>query len=144
MLRAASPPRVHEVSAPPGPRVPRRDPPPPGDGQLWHAQASSSPGLAEAPLISHFVPTSSSWLNLVERWFGELTSRRIRRGSFRRVEDLEKAIAEFLAAWNESPKPFVWTATVQSIVEKLSRCRQTLEQIRPGCCTLPRRRKAKR
>jgi len=93
--------------------------------------------------ISHFVPTSSSWLNLVERWFGELTSKRIRRGTFRSVEDLEKAIAEFLAAWNESPKPFVWTATVQSIVEKLSRCRQTLEQIRPGC-TLPRRRKAKR
>jgi transposase/transcriptional regulator with XRE-family HTH domain len=74
--------------------------------------------------ISHFVPTSSSWLNLVERWFGELTSKRIRRGSFGSVEDLEKAIREFLAAWNENPKPFVWTATVDSIVEKLSRCRQ--------------------
>ncbi len=92
--------------------------------------------------VSHFVPTSSSWLNLVERWFGELTSKRIRRGSFRSVEDLELAITDFLAAWNENPKPFIWTATVESIVEKLSRCRQTLEQIRPGC-TLPRRRKAK-
>jgi len=92
--------------------------------------------------ISHFVPTSSSWLNLVERWFGELTSKRIRRGSFRSVEDLEKAIAEFLSAWNQNPKPFVWTATVASIVEKLSRCRQTLEKIRPGC-TLPRRQKVK-
>jgi transposase/transcriptional regulator with XRE-family HTH domain len=92
--------------------------------------------------ISHFVPTSSSWLNLVERWFGELTSKRIRRGSFGSVEDLEKAIAEFLAAWNQKPKPFVWTATVDSIVEKLSRCRQTLEKIQPGC-TLTRTRKAK-
>jgi transposase len=92
--------------------------------------------------ISHFVPTSSSWLNLVERWFGELTSKRIRRGSFGSVEDLEKAITEFLAAWNENPKPFVWTATVESIVAKLSRCRQTLETIQPGC-TLPRLRKVK-
>jgi transposase/transcriptional regulator with XRE-family HTH domain len=92
--------------------------------------------------IPHFVPTSSSWLNLVERWFGELTSKRIRRGSFGSVEDLEKAIAEFLAAWNQKPKPFVWTATVDSIVEKLSRCRQTLEKIQPGC-TLTRTRKAK-
>jgi len=88
------------------------------------------------------VPTSSSWLNLVERWFGELTSKRIRRGSFVSVEELEKAIAEFLSAWNDNPKPFVWTATVDSIQEKLSRCRQTLEQIQPGC-TLPRKRKRK-
>ena len=88
----------------------------------------------------HFVPTSSSWLNLIERWFAELTTRRVRRGSFLSVEDLEKAISEFLAAWNEHPQPFVWTATVESIQEKLSRCRQTLEQIQPGC-TLPRSRK---
>jgi len=80
--------------------------------------------------------------NLVERWFGELTSKRIRRGSFGSVEDLEKAIREFLAVWNENPKPFVWTATVDSIVAKLSRCRQTLEKIKPGC-TLPRTRKTK-
>lgn len=93
--------------------------------------------------VPHFVPTSSSWLNLVERWFGELTSKRIRRGSFGSVEDLQKAIEEFLTAWNENPKPFVWTATVDSIVEKLSRCRQTLEKIQPGC-TLPRKRKSKK
>ncbi len=92
--------------------------------------------------ITHFVPTSSSWLNLVERWFGELTSKRIRRGSFGSVEDLEKAIEEFLTAWNQKPKPFVWTATVDAIVDKLSRCRQTLEKIQPGC-TLTRARKAK-
>jgi len=93
--------------------------------------------------IFHFVPTSSSWLNLVERWFGELTSKRIRRGVFFSVDDLKKAIDEFMAAWNENPKPFVWTATVESIVEKLSHCRQTLEKIQPGC-TLPRRRKMKK
>jgi transposase len=92
--------------------------------------------------ILHFVPTSSSWLNLVERWFGELTSKRVRRGSFFSVEDLQKAIIEFLDAWNNDPKPFVWTATVESITEKLSRCRQTLEQIQPGC-TQPRSRKRK-
>src|SRR6266704_3373143 len=67
--------------------------------------------------VCHFVPTSSSWLNLVERWFGELTSKRIRRGSFFSVEDLQKAIEEFLSAWNDNPKPFVWTATVDSIQE---------------------------
>src|SRR5271166_4396216 len=92
--------------------------------------------------VCHFVPTSSSWLNLVERWFGELTSKRIRRGVFFSVEELQKAIMEFLEAWNDDPKPFVWTATVDSILEKLSRCRQTLEQIQPGC-TLPRSRKRK-
>ncbi|MFI5304704.1 MAG: IS630 family transposase [Nitrospiria bacterium] len=93
--------------------------------------------------VCHFVPTSSSWLNLIERWFGELTSKRIRRGTFISVKELEKAIAEFMAAWNENPKPFVWTATVESIVEKLSRCRQTLERIQPGCL-LPRRRKKRK
>lgn len=93
--------------------------------------------------VCHFVPTSSSWLNLVERWFGELTSKRIRRGSFASVADLHKAIEEFLLAWNQNPKPFVWTATVESIIAKLSRCRQTMENIQPGC-TLPRTRKAKK
>ncbi len=92
--------------------------------------------------MPHFVPTSSSWLNLVERWFGELTGKRIRRGTFVSVEDLQEAIEEFLAAWNNDPRPFVWTATVDSIVEKLSRCKQTLERIKPGC-TRPRMRKNK-
>ena len=90
--------------------------------------------------IVHFVPTSSSWLNLVERWFGELTSKRVRRGSFFSVDDLPSAILDFLNAWNEDPKPFVWKATVESIQAKLSRCRQTLEQILPGS-TKPRTKK---
>jgi transposase len=92
--------------------------------------------------VVHFVPTSCSWLNLIERWFAELTNKRIRRGSFVSVEDLITAIDEFLAAWNEKPEPFVWTATVESIQAKLARCRQTLEQIQPGC-TLPKSRKRK-
>lgn len=92
--------------------------------------------------VPHFVPTSSSWLNLVERWFGELTGKRLRRGTFVSVEALQDAIHEFLDCWNADPKPFVWTAKVDSIVEKLSRCKQTLERIKPGC-TLPRMRKNK-
>jgi transposase len=90
--------------------------------------------------VLHYVPTSCSWLNLIERWFGELTNKRIRRGSFHSVEDLTAAIDDFLAAWNEQPKPFVWTATVDSILAKLARCRQTLEQVQPGS-TLPTTRK---
>ena len=92
--------------------------------------------------VLHYVPTSCSWLNLIERWFAELTNKRIRRDSFLSVDDLIAAIEEFLAAWNENPKPFVWTATVDSILAKLARCRQTLEQIQPGC-TLPKGRKRK-
>lgn len=96
-----------------------------------------------ARFIPHYVPTSSSWLNLVERWFGELTCKRIRRGSFANVKDLERAIDEFLDAWNENPKPFVWTATVESIQQKLSRCRQTLEQIQVGCTQPPMKKRHK-
>jgi transposase len=90
--------------------------------------------------VIHYVPTSCSWLNLIERWFAELTNKRIRRDSFFSVDELIAAINEFLAAWNENPKPFLWTATVDSIVAKLGRCRQTLEQIQPGC-TSPKCRK---
>jgi transposase len=93
--------------------------------------------------VLHFVPTSFSWLNLVERWFSELDNKAIRRGVFRSVEDLKASIEAFLVAWNKDPKPYVWTATVESITEKLSRCRQTLEKIQPGC-TSPRARKRKK
>ena len=114
------------------------------DNYGTHKHANVRAWLKRHPrFVCHFVPTSSSWLNLVERWFGELTSKRIRRGSFGSVADLKQAIDEFLAVWNETPRPFLWTATVDSIVEKLSRCRQTLEQIQPGC-TLPRPRKPKK
>src|ERR1700730_5209717 len=144
VLRATSPPRVLAVSAAPGPRVSRGDPLHlVMDTYGTHKQPKVQAWLERHPrFVCHFVPTSSGWLNLVERWFPELTKKRIRRGSFGSVEDLKKAIEEFRGAWNERPKRFVRTATVESIVEKLSRCRQTLEKIQPGC-TLPRRRKAK-
>jgi transposase len=93
--------------------------------------------------VTHFIPTSSSWLNLIERWFGELTGKRLRRGVFVSVADLIAAIDNYLDTWNANPRPLVWTATVESIVEKLARCKQTLEKIQPGC-TIPRSRKAKK
>jgi len=93
--------------------------------------------------VCHFIPTSSSWLNMVERWFRELTNKAIRRGVFVSIPDLEKSIDDYLAAWNENPRPFIWTATVGTIVEKLARARQKLEAIKPGC-TQPRQRKTKK
>jgi transposase len=90
--------------------------------------------------VCHFIPTSSSWLNLVERWFRELTQKAIKRGRFVSVPDLKNAIDEFLDAWNEEPKPFVWTATVEKIMEKVARARAKLEAIKPGS-TLPRGKK---
>ena len=90
----------------------------------------------------HFTPTSGSWLNLVERWFAELTNKAVRRGTFSSVHDLQRAITQFLETWNEQPNPFVWTASVDSILAKHTRSRDTREQIKPGC-TAPRSRKKK-
>lgn len=90
--------------------------------------------------VCHFVPTSSSWLNLVERWFRELTDKAIRRGSFVSVPDLKRAIDEFLTAWNDNPKPFIWTATVEEMIEKIGKARAKMERLKPGS-TLPRGRK---
>jgi transposase len=111
------------------------------DNYGTHGHAVVKAWLAKHPrFVIHYVPTSCSWLNLIERWFAELTNKRIRRDSFFSVEELIGAINQFLAAWNDNPQPFVWTATVDSIVAKLTRCRQTLEQIQPGC-TAPKSRK---
>lgn len=74
----------------------------------------------------HFTPTSSSWLNLVERWFRELTDKRIRRGSFASVPELIAAIEEFIATNNDNPKPFIWTASVEKILKKISHCKAIL------------------
>src|SRR3990170_168551 len=71
----------------------------------------------------HVTPTSASWLNLVERWFGEITRKRIRRGVFHSVPELVAAIDEFILVNNENPKPFVWTKKVDAILEKLTRCK---------------------
>ncbi len=86
--------------------------------------------LAAHPrFVLHFTPTGSSWLNLVERWFRELTDKQIRRGAFGSVRDLVHAIREFIAAYNRDPKPFIWTATAQSIIDKVSRCKATMETL---------------
>lgn len=74
----------------------------------------------------HFIPTSSSWLNLVERWFREITTRRIRRGTFDSVPQLVEAIEEFIAHNNKNPKPFVWTATPEAILAKITKVKETL------------------
>ena len=77
----------------------------------------------------HFTPTSSSWLNLVERWFGEITRKRIRRGVFRSVPELVAAIEEYIRCNNENPKPFVWTKRAEDIIEKVAHCKAVLETL---------------
>jgi transposase len=76
----------------------------------------------------HFIPTSSSWLNLVERWFREITDKRIRRGVFKSVAQLITAINDYIAQHNENPKSFTWTAKVEDILEKIARARKTLDK----------------
>jgi len=74
----------------------------------------------------HFTPTSSSWLNQVERWFGLITERMIRRGTFRSVDELERAIYLWLANWNDEPKAFIWKATADVTLDKVRRCREAI------------------
>src|SRR3990167_6238341 len=74
----------------------------------------------------HFIPTSSSWLNMVERWFSEITSKRIRRGSFKNVKELIVAIKQYIDSHNQNPKAFVWTASVETIMRKISKCKDLL------------------
>lgn len=78
----------------------------------------------------HFIPTSSSWLNLVERWFKELTDRRLRRGVFTSVPALIDAIGLWVTHWNANPKPFVWHADPDSILTKVQRSRRTHSQVK--------------
>ena len=77
----------------------------------------------------HFTPTSSSWLNLVERWFRDLTDKAIRRGVFHSVNDLIAAIEDYLKANNDNPKPFIWTATAEQILAKVARGRVALQKV---------------
>ena len=76
----------------------------------------------------HFTPTSSSWLNIVERLFRELTMKNIRRGSFTSVEQLQEAIDRAIADRNGNPRPFVWTASAEDILRKVERARQALNK----------------
>jgi len=77
----------------------------------------------------HFIPTSSSWLNLIERWFREITDKRIRRGTFTSVQSLIQAITDYIAEHNENPETFHWTAKAEDILAKIRRARASLDKI---------------
>ncbi len=75
----------------------------------------------------HFTPTSASWINMVERWFAEITRKRIRRGTFQSVPELTRAIQEYIRENNDGARPFIWTATAAAILKKVRHCKQALE-----------------
>jgi transposase len=100
------------------------------DNYQTHKHANVNAWLEKHPRFClHFTPTSSSWLNLVERWFRELTEKALRRGIFCSVPDLVAAIEEYLGAHNSDPRPFVWTASADAILEKVGRCKAVLETV---------------
>lgn len=78
--------------------------------------------------VLHFTPTSSSWLNLVERWFSELTNKKLRRGTHRSVRELNDDIRAWIAHWNENPRPFVWTKTADQILDSIARYCQRINE----------------
>jgi transposase len=97
------------------------------DNYATHKHPKVEAWLARHPRFRiHFTPTSASWLNMVDRFFRDLTENRLRRDIFRSVADLVTAIHEYLARHNEDPKPFIWTKTASHILEKVTRARQAL------------------
>jgi transposase len=97
------------------------------DNYATHKHPKVKRWLARHPRFHmHFTPTSSSWLNMVERFFRDLTDKRIRRGVFRDVEELIVAIEDYIAHHNRKPKPFIWTAKAKDILEKVKRAKRTL------------------
>jgi transposase len=99
------------------------------DNYATHKHPAVTAWLAKHPRFHlHFTPTSSSWLNLVERWFREVSDKAIRRGVFHSVPDLIAAIEEYMRVHNDKPKPFVWTATADATLEKVRRGRVALDQ----------------
>jgi transposase len=77
--------------------------------------------LAHPRFVLHFTPTSSSWLNLVERWFSELTTKKLKRGAHRSTRQLNHDIRAWIETWNDDPKPYIWTKTADQILETISR-----------------------
>ena len=99
------------------------------DNYATHKHPQVLAWLAEHPRFHmHFTPTSSSWLNMVERFFRDITDKRIRRGVFKSVADLKAAIAEYIAVHNAKPKPFIWTAKASDILAKVTRARAVLNK----------------
>jgi transposase len=100
------------------------------DNYATHKHPAVQAWLAKHPRVYlHFTPTSASWLNLVERFFAEITHNRIRRGIFKSVAELEAAIRAYLAHRNQQPHPFTWTASLEKIIEKVARAKATLETL---------------
>ncbi len=92
------------------------------DNSSTHKTPAIHRWLASHPrFVLHFTPTSSSWLNLVERWFSELTSKKLRRGAHRSVHQLNTDIRAWIADWNENPRPYVWTKTADHILDSIAR-----------------------
>jgi transposase len=103
------------------------------DNSSTHKTAEVKAWLAKHPRFEmHFTPTSASWLNLVERFFAEITRKRIRRGTFTSVADLETAIEDYLLRHNANPKPFAWTKPAQAILEKERRALDLFDRIKTG------------
>ena len=101
------------------------------DNYATHKTAEVKVWLDKHPRFHlHFTPTSSSWLNLVERFFAELTDKRVRRGVFKSVDELEEAIHAYLKSRNEDPKPFVWSKSAENILERQARARAKFNEIR--------------
>lgn len=103
------------------------------DNYTTHKTKEVQAWLAKHPRFKlHFIPTSSSWLNLIERFFAEITGKRIRRGIFRSVAELEAAILDYLAKHNADPKPFIWIKTADVIITKTARARAALDAVKGG------------
>jgi transposase len=131
MQRPAPPRRAPALPTPhrhPGPT-------PPADPLIYdnygtHTHPKVKAWLAKHPRFHlHFTPTSSSWLNLVERFFAQITTKAIRRGVFHSVNDLIAAIEEYLRVHNSDPVPFVWTVTAEDIHAKVTRARTRLQTL---------------
>lgn len=91
------------------------------DNYSTHKTPAIKRWLAAHPRFHlHFTPTGASWMNLVERWFGELTSRKLRRGTHRSVRELNKDIRDWVKQWNENPRPYVWTKTAEQILDTIA------------------------
>ena len=100
------------------------------DNYATHKHETIKKWLSKHPRFHiHFTPTSSSWLNLVERWFRELTDKCLRRASFTSTDQLTESIMNYIDLTNESPKPFIWTATAEAILKKVTRARAVLDNV---------------
>jgi transposase len=101
------------------------------DNSSTHKTPAIQRWLAAHPrFVLHFTPTSSSWLNLVERWFAELTSKKLRRGAHRSVRALNDDIRTWIDTWNDDPRPFVWTKTADQILDSIARYCERINESR--------------